>query len=83
MILPNATPEDFAAPGKASKFITYLDGQSAQAQSMWNGLFVTALKEVRRRANIMANIAGSKIPQAANIASKLTVPLHPVEGMRP
>jgi len=69
MILPNATPEDFAAPGKASKFITYLDGQSAQAQSMWNGLFVTALKEVRRRQAVETNVATAAPKAPGNIVA--------------
>jgi len=83
MVLPNATPDDFSAPGRSSKLICYLDRQSTHAQEMWNGLFVAALKEVRRRAKDVAIVTAPKMPLAANIASGAAVPRHPVKGVRP
>jgi hypothetical protein len=49
MILPNATAEDFAPPPRRRRWVEHLERQSEEAHKIWNGLFVQALSEVRRR----------------------------------
>ena len=49
LVLPGATPEDFAPPAGRRQWVVRLEEQAAEAQKMWNAVFVTALKEVRRR----------------------------------
>jgi hypothetical protein len=52
LVLPNATPEDFAAPAGRRRWVIALEEQAGEAQKMWNGLFVKALQEVRRRNGV-------------------------------
>lgn len=49
MLLPDARPDDFAAPGPTRTWIARLDAEATKAQHQWNALFVAALQEVRQR----------------------------------
>jgi len=49
LVLPGATAEDFAAPSGRRGWVVAMEAKGIEAQKTWNGLFVKALQEVRRR----------------------------------
>ena len=49
LMLPGVTDEDFAAPKKQRRWVSYLDTEAAKGRTVWNQLFIAALAEVRRR----------------------------------